>query len=299
VKYDVIIVEDDPYYFMQEGTYVPKAQRKADSRSHGTQSDENAQFLASLAPSFLRIDYQGRVVRIDSFSKTIAPGTRMGWFTCNPVFAERFERHGEVTTQRPSGFSQALIGQLLTKQWGLDNYVRWLRGLQAQYTDRRDFMMDCFIDSFDVSLTYSDGKSFIEKMPVYVALAKAKPIRRTTLLGEKQGRKPIFSFVAPTSGMYIWIKMHFENHPSNLLRSSANEPEPDPLPDTHENELWLNLANEGLLISPGWFYACTGENVEEVTGEGHYRISFSSGEFSKIKAGIDIFTRVVQEYFEA
>lgn len=63
-------------------------------------------FIDSLAPSFLKFDYQGRVVRLDSFSKTIAPGSRLGWFTCNPVFAERFERQAETSTQNPCGFGQ-------------------------------------------------------------------------------------------------------------------------------------------------------------------------------------------------
>jgi aromatic amino acid aminotransferase I / 2-aminoadipate transaminase len=30
----------------------------------------------------------------------------MGWFTCSPLFAERFERQGETTTQSPCGFGQ-------------------------------------------------------------------------------------------------------------------------------------------------------------------------------------------------
>lgn len=49
---DVIIVEDDPYYFLQEGNYIPKAQR-----NHNTDQkvdDEEAAFIASLAPSYLK-----------------------------------------------------------------------------------------------------------------------------------------------------------------------------------------------------------------------------------------------------
>lgn len=53
-----------------------------------------------------RVDTQGRVIRLDTFSKTIAPGVRLGWFTCNPMFAERLERQGEVSTQAPCGVGQ-------------------------------------------------------------------------------------------------------------------------------------------------------------------------------------------------
>lgn len=34
-----------------------------------------------LIPSFLSLDVDGRVVRLDSFSKFIAPGSRCGWIT--------------------------------------------------------------------------------------------------------------------------------------------------------------------------------------------------------------------------
>lgn len=38
--------------------------------------------------------------------QTIAPGARLGWFTCNPRFAERLERAGETSAQAPCGFGQ-------------------------------------------------------------------------------------------------------------------------------------------------------------------------------------------------
>ena len=48
---DIIIVEDDPYYFLQAGTYHPKAERSSTVIQGG---DEDATFIASLAPSFLK-----------------------------------------------------------------------------------------------------------------------------------------------------------------------------------------------------------------------------------------------------
>ena len=39
-------------------------------------------------------------------TQTIAPGSRLGFFTCNPRFAERLERAGETSTQAPCGFGQ-------------------------------------------------------------------------------------------------------------------------------------------------------------------------------------------------
>lgn len=98
-------MEDDPYYFLQQDPYVPAKDRKKASGSSKALDDAEA-YVASLAPSYLKFDYQGRVIRLDSFSKTIAPGSRLGWFTCNEVFAERLERQGETSTQAPCGFGQ-------------------------------------------------------------------------------------------------------------------------------------------------------------------------------------------------
>jgi aromatic amino acid aminotransferase I len=58
-----------------------------------------------MVKSFLTIDVQGRVVRLDTFSKTLAPGARLGWFTGSKMFIERLLRGTEVQTQMPSGIS--------------------------------------------------------------------------------------------------------------------------------------------------------------------------------------------------
>ncbi len=44
--------------------------------------------------SYLSRDTEGRVVRIDTFSKIFGPGIRTGWIACNSLFAERLMRLG-------------------------------------------------------------------------------------------------------------------------------------------------------------------------------------------------------------
>ena len=74
VVQDIIIAEDDPYFFLQIGEFVPKSQRKAaECESPG---GEVSQFVNSLVPSFLGIDTQGRVIRIDTFSKVCPTSLR-------------------------------------------------------------------------------------------------------------------------------------------------------------------------------------------------------------------------------
>ena len=43
-----------------------------------------------LGESFLSMDTNGRVVRLDSFAKMLAPGMRVGWLTAHPDLTARF-----------------------------------------------------------------------------------------------------------------------------------------------------------------------------------------------------------------
>lgn len=66
-RHDIIIVEDDPYYFLQLPAYkLPSENSRADNSSLEKLD------IASLEPSFLRYDEDGRVIRLESFSKVRA-----------------------------------------------------------------------------------------------------------------------------------------------------------------------------------------------------------------------------------
>ncbi|GJJ07013.1 hypothetical protein Clacol_001211 [Clathrus columnatus] len=262
-KSDMLIIEDDPYYFLQEGTYVPKSLR---AKMQSQNEDDPMVFLNSLTPSYLKFDYQGRVIRLDSFSKIIAPGSRMGWFTCNPLFAERLERHGETNTQAPCGFSQSIIVQLITKQWGMKKFIRWLQGLQGEYTSRRDFMVDTLYELFDVAPATGEAAAFGAGLPVMTAYLK-EPTNTITSISEKYkavaSKTPLFSFIPPTAGMFVWIKFHVGQ---NVILKPG---------ETLTMHIFTDLAEEGLLIAPGTMF-----NVDEsiiLEREVAFRISFSSG----------------------
>jgi aromatic amino acid aminotransferase I len=135
--------------------------------------------------------------------QTIAPGSRLGWFTCSSQLAERFERQGETSTQNPCGFGQSIITQLITEQWGLGGYVRWLRGIRTNYTLRRDALLDAFMDKFD--LTLASGSGYREGAAVYEATFKHSGGCPSTM-AEKRPPK-VLSFIPPTGGMFLWLEV--------------------------------------------------------------------------------------------
>ncbi|KAI0355373.1 PLP-dependent transferase [Trametes cingulata] len=278
VEYDIIIVEDDPYYFLQMAPYAAKFERRS---SAGSASPEK--WLASLSPSYVKLDYQGRVIRLDTFSKTIAPGSRLGFFTCNPRFAERLERAGETSAQAPCGFGQSLIAQLLTT-WQFEGYARWLQGLAVQYEARRDFLIDALSDEFHLKMSLGTTGSW-RGCTVYTASAKP---RRGLMMSEKfaHDEKTYFSLVPPSAGMFLWLKMHFEN-----VRGFQPGDE-----DSLEVKLWEKIAEAGVLTGPGYYFAAEADAVNPA--EGHYRVSFSFASEEDLKKAAKIFGEVVRDFFE-
>jgi aromatic amino acid aminotransferase I / 2-aminoadipate transaminase len=55
VEFDIIIGEDDPYYILQEGEYIPEDIRaKSKGKATTSNSDDIEEFIASLEPSYLK-----------------------------------------------------------------------------------------------------------------------------------------------------------------------------------------------------------------------------------------------------
>jgi hypothetical protein len=123
----------------------------------------------------------------------------------------------ECSTQAPCGFGTSLITQLLV-HWKYEGYIRWLRGhifpiwvprcsqiifitgLGTQYAIRRDHFIDCLDDEFELQLS-SARNGVWEGCDYYLASTKLNGKQ----MSEKFGRKTMFSFVPPTSGMFVWV----------------------------------------------------------------------------------------------
>jgi len=167
-KWDIFILEDEPYFFLQMPEYNPNEAAEVDS------SMTYEAFLKTLIPSFLSMDVDGRVMRLDSFSKVIAPGTRVGWITASEQLIHRYRMHVDCSTQGPSGLSQLVLFKLLDEHWGHGGYLDWLMHIRKEYTARRD--------------------------NIVIACEKHLP-------------KGIVSWVPPRAGMFHWLEVDYTMHP--------------------------------------------------------------------------------------
>ncbi|XP_053111681.1 kynurenine/alpha-aminoadipate aminotransferase, mitochondrial-like isoform X2 [Hemicordylus capensis] len=113
-EYNFLIIEDDPYYFLQFGK--------------------------TKAPSFLSMDVDGRVIRCDSFSKVISSGLRVGYLTGPAPLIDRVILHLQVSTMQASSFTQIIVLQLFEK-WGQKGFLEHTDRVAEFYKKQRDAML--------------------------------------------------------------------------------------------------------------------------------------------------------------
>ena len=176
VKHELYIIEDDPYYFLQLSC--------RDSKARMDQDREIEAYVESLPPSYLSIDISGRVIRLDSASKILAPGLRCGWLTARSEIVDKFLQHTEFSTVSPSEPSQAMLYKLLDQTWGHEGVIQWLLYLSTEYQRRRDTLIR----------------------------ACAQHLRHD-----------ICSWEIPTAGMFLWLRIDWLRHPSISFEVPDND----------------------------------------------------------------------------
>ncbi|KAI3376285.1 hypothetical protein L3Q82_016791, partial [Scortum barcoo] len=113
-QYDMLIIEDDPYYFLQ--------------------------FDKPWAPTFLSMDIDGRIIRTDSFSKILSSGLRMGFVTGPKPLVDGVVLHIQASTMHTSTFTQLMVSQLL-HSWGQEGFLKHIDGVIEFYRKQRDAMI--------------------------------------------------------------------------------------------------------------------------------------------------------------
>lgn len=108
-RYNILIIEDDPYYYLQ--------------------------YASERIPSYFSMDLDGRVLRFDSFSKILSSGVRLGWVTGPRALVDRIVLHGQASNLHSSGVSQMMVAKLLEK-WGVDGFITHTRSVSSFYEEK-------------------------------------------------------------------------------------------------------------------------------------------------------------------
>jgi len=111
-KYDVLIAEDSPY--------------------------REIRFEGKPQPMFYQLDNKGYVITLGTFSKTFAPGFRIGWVMANEEIIDKFVVAKQATDLCTSAFVQKIAATYIEKGYFDKNIQRTV----AMYKEKRDAMLD-------------------------------------------------------------------------------------------------------------------------------------------------------------
>jgi len=113
-EYDLLILEDDPYYFLQ--------------------------FSKPRVPTYLSLDVDGRVLRFDSFSKIMSSGLRVGFLSGPQAFVQRVIYHQMVSAVHTPGLSQMMMSELF-KRWDIEGLEEHTDRVVEFYRKQKDVMI--------------------------------------------------------------------------------------------------------------------------------------------------------------
>ncbi|MDF2536381.1 MAG: aminotransferase [Bacillales bacterium] len=132
-RYDVLIVEDNPYGAIR--------------------------FSGEAIPPLKHFDTEGRVIYLSTFSKIFAPGLRLGWICANEAFIEKY-----VTFKQTADLHTDIFAQMLTSKFmQLYNLEAHIEKIRTVYKERSTVMLSCIEKFFPADISYStpDGGLFI------------------------------------------------------------------------------------------------------------------------------------------
>ena len=134
-RFGVPIIEDDPYGQLRyEGEHLPP--------------------LVVLDRENLRRDsgYSiGNVIYLSTFSKTLAPGLRLGWIVAPPEIISKLTQLKQGADLHTSTFTQ-FVAYEVARDGFLDKHVKLIRQI---YRERRDVMLQALKDFFPPAVTWT------------------------------------------------------------------------------------------------------------------------------------------------
>jgi 2-aminoadipate transaminase len=137
-KYGIPIIEDDPYGQLRY-------------------EDEHLSPLVVLDRENVPrdTDYKlGNVIYLSSFSKTLAPGLRLGWMVAPPELIAKLVQLKQGTDLHTSTFTQIVAYEIARGNF-LDDHVKKIRRV---YRERRDVMLEALKQYFPPEVTWTHPK---------------------------------------------------------------------------------------------------------------------------------------------
>ncbi|UCH60270.1 MAG: PLP-dependent aminotransferase family protein [Anaerolineales bacterium] len=188
-RYGVPIIEDDPYGQLRyEGDHLPSVVVLDD---HFRNNSEHC--------------YHGNVIYLSTFSKTLAPGVRLGWVIAPPEVIRKLVQAKQGTDLHTATFNQ-LVAHEVSRAGFLDEHIKTIRQV---YSERRDVMLGAMDRYFppEVDWTHPEGGLFLwGTLPEYLDAADVLKLA----VKQKVAFVPGEPFHPDSSG-YNTMRINFSN----------------------------------------------------------------------------------------
>ena len=195
-EYGIPIVEDDPYGQLRyEGEHL-KPLVVLDSEYEGCEGDGG---------------YTGNVIYTSTFSKTLAPGLRLGWIVAPKDVVFKLVQMKQGTDLHTSSFDQ-MVAYEVARDGFLDKHIRTIR---ETYGHRRDVMLNAMEQYFpsEVRWTRPAGGLFLW-------VTTPESINTADLLKDAIAQKvafvPGYSF-HPNGGGHNTMRLNFSNAKDEMI----------------------------------------------------------------------------------
>ena len=265
-QHDLYIIEDDPYSFLSLRGKVPS------SSTLGHRRYSCDEYLEQLPPSYLSLDQSGRVLRMDTTSKILAPGLRCGWISGCAQIIEKFVAHTKLSTVAPSGVSQVLLYKLLDETWSHEGFIHWLKHLSLQYRRRRDIL----VEACDLHLP-----------------------------------REICHWTTPTMGMFLWVQLDLRHYLGTMTtvpgagRHTGRQSNPEVVQKASaesghdpsiaallaiERRIYIRAKQNEVLVGKGSWFAANKAEYRDV----HFRLTFAAAPENCISQAIERFASALR-----
>lgn len=124
-KYDVAIIEDNPYGELR--------------------------FEGEILPAIKHFDTEGRVIYIGTFSKIFCPGMRLGWVAADHEVVNKYILVKQGADLQSSTLAQLEVATFLN-EYDIDVHIKKIIEV---YRHRRDVMIDAMKEEFPEGVTYT------------------------------------------------------------------------------------------------------------------------------------------------
>ncbi len=140
-EYDILIVEDSPY--------------------------REIRFAGEPQPTIYQLADEGRVALLGTFSKTFAPGFRIGWVIAHPQIIDKLVMAKQATDLCTPPFVQRIAARYMEQGY----YDKFLGGIVDNYKAKRDGMIEAFKKYMPQGVTWTEpegGLFLFMTLPEYM-----------------------------------------------------------------------------------------------------------------------------------